>query len=119
MQLTGFDQPAPPADALPPAPPADAVPPAPPADAVPPAPPADAVPPAPPADVPPAPPADLPPAPPADAPVDTDFHGFVPANMPQDVSSAGYTKQLWDAIRAQDIQGNDALDAIAQPAPAT
>ncbi|OBH90304.1 transglycosylase family protein [Mycobacterium sp. E2989] len=67
-----------------------------------------------------APPADLPPAPPAGgAPVDTDFHGFVPANMPQDVSSAGYTKQLWDAIRAQDIQGNDALDAIAQPAPTT
>ncbi|OJZ72143.1 resuscitation-promoting factor RpfA, partial [Mycobacterium paraffinicum] len=97
----GFDQPAPPAD-------------------LPPAPPADAMPPAPPADVPPAPPADLPPAPPADAPVvDTDFRGFVPAGMPQDVSSAGYTKQLWDAIRAQDIQGNDALDAIAQPSPAT
>lgn len=101
VQLTGFDQPAPPAD-------------------LPPAPPADAMPPAPPADVPPAPPADLPPAPPADAPVvDTDFRGFVPAGMPQDVSSAGYTKQLWDAIRAQDIQGNDALDAIAQPSPAT
>ncbi|GAA4545211.1 transglycosylase family protein [Mycobacterium paraffinicum] len=114
VQLTGFDQPAPPAD-LPPAPPADAMPPAPPAD-VPPAPPADAMPPAPPADVPPAPPADLPPAPPADAPVvDNDFRGFVPANMPQQVSTVGYTKQLWEAIRAQDIQGNDALDAIAQP----
>ncbi|UXA06014.1 transglycosylase family protein [Mycobacterium sp. SMC-2] len=128
VQLASFDQPAPPAD-LPPAPPAD-VPPAPPvdlppADAMPPAPPAD-VPPAPPADLPPAdamppaPPVDLPPAPPADAPVvDTDFHGFVPANMPLAVSSVGYTKQLWDAIRAQDIQGNDALDAIAQPAPTT
>ncbi|CQD03016.1 resuscitation-promoting factor RpfA [Mycobacterium europaeum] len=103
-----------PAD-LPPAPPAD-LPPAPPADV----PPADAMPPAPPADLPPAPPADLPPAPPADLPVaDNDFHGFVPANMPQDVSSVGYTKQLWEAIRAQDIQGNDALDAIAQPSPAT
>lgn len=97
VQLTGFDQPAPPAD-------------------LPPAPPADAMPPAPPADVPPAPPADLPPAPPADAPVvDNDFRGFVPANMPQQVSTVGYTKQLWEAIRAQDIQGNDALDAIAQP----
>ncbi len=106
VQLTSFDQPAPPAD----------LPPAPPADAMPPAPPADAMPPAPPADVPPAPPADLPPAPPADAPVvDNDFRGFVPANMPQQVSTVGYTKQLWEAIRAQDIQGNDALDAIAQP----
>ncbi|OBF49991.1 resuscitation-promoting factor RpfA [Mycobacterium sp. 852002-53434_SCH5985345] len=121
VQLTGFDHPAPPAD-LPPAPPADVppappadLPPAPPADAMPPAPPAD-VPPAPPADLPPAPPADLPPAPPADAPVvDNDFRGFVPADMPQQVSTVGYTKQLWDAIRAQDIQGNDALDAIAQP----
>ncbi|WP_055400241.1 MULTISPECIES: transglycosylase family protein [unclassified Mycobacterium] len=118
VQLTSFGQAAPPAD-LPPAPPADAMPPAPPAD-LPPAPPADAMPPAPPADAPPAAPADLPPAPPADAPVvDTGFHGFVPANMPQEVSSVGYTKQLWDAIRAQDIQGNDALDAIAQPAPTT
>ncbi|OCB28911.1 resuscitation-promoting factor RpfA [Mycobacterium malmoense] len=113
VQLTAFGQPAPPAD-LPPAPPADL-----PAD-LPPAPPADAMPPAPPVDLPPAPPVDLPPAPPADAPVaGDDFHGFVPANMPQHVSTVGYTKQLWDAIRAQDIQGNDALDAIAQPAPAT
>ena len=93
VQLASFDQPAPPAD-LPPAPPAD-------------------VPPAPPVDLPSAPPADLPPA---DAPVvANDFRGFVPANMPQAVSSVDYTKQLWDAIRAQDIQGNDALDAIAQP----
>jgi resuscitation-promoting factor RpfA len=101
VQLTSFDQPAPPAD-LPPAPPADAMPPAPPADAMPPAPPAE-----------------LPPAAPADAPVNNDFHGFVPANMPQEASSVGYTQQLWEAIRAQDIQGNDALDAIAQPSPAT
>ena len=102
--------PAPPADAIPPAPPADAVPPAPPADAVPPAPPADAVPPAPPADaVPPAPPADaVPPAPPADARV-VDAGSQAPA---------GYTQQLWKAIRGADIHGNDALDALAQPAPA-
>ncbi|WP_406814206.1 transglycosylase family protein [Mycobacterium sp. M23085] len=114
VQLASFDQPAPP-DAPPP-PPAD-LPPAPPADAVPPAPPAD-LPPAPPADVPP--PADaMPPAPPADTPpvVDTDFHGFVPASMPQHAADAGYTQQLWDAIRAQDVQGNDALDALAQPSP--
>lgn len=113
VQLASFDRPAPP-DAPPP-PPAD-LPPAPPADA-PPAPAAD-LPPAPPADVPP--PADaMPPAPPADAPpvVDTDFHGFVPAGMPQHASEAGYTQQLWDAIRAQDVHGNDALDALAQPAP--
>ena len=86
---------------------------------MPPAPPADAAAGTPRDAMPPAPPADLPPAPPADAPVDNDFHGFVPANMPQEVSSVGYTKQLWEAIRAQDIQGNDALDAIAQPSPAT
>ena len=107
MQLVSFDQPAPPAD-VPPAPPADAVPPAPPAD-VPPAPPADAVPPAPPADaVPPAPPADaVPPAPPTDARI-VDAGSQAPA---------GYTQQLWKAIRGADIHGNDALDALAQPAP--
>lgn len=105
VQLTSFDRPAPP-DAPPP-PPAD----------LPPAPPADAVPPAPPADLPPA--DAVPPAPPADAApvVDTDFHGFVPAGMPQHVEDAGYTQQLWDAIRSQDVQGNDALDALAQPSP--
>lgn len=105
VQLASFDRPAPP-DAPPP-PPAD----------LPPAPAVD-LPLAPPADVPP--PADaMPPAPPAEAPpvVDTDFHGFVPAGMPQNVSEAGYTQQLWDAIRAQDVQGNDALDALAQPSP--
>lgn len=105
VQLASFDRPAPPD-----APPADL--PAPPAD-LPPAPPADA---APPADLPPAPPADLPPAPPADTPVaDSDFRGFVPAGMPEVASDASYTQQLWDAIRAQDVQGNDALDALAQP----
>ncbi|TAM71574.1 transglycosylase family protein [Mycobacterium sp.] len=97
VQLASFDRPAPPD-----APPADL--PAPPAD-LPPAPPADA-----------APPADLPPAPPADAPVaDSDFRGFVPVGMPELASDAGYTQQLWEAIRAQDVQGNDALDALAQP----
>ena len=116
--------PAPPADALPPAPPADlappadAVPPAPPADAAPPAPPADAAPPAPPADaLPPAPPADaLPPAPPADAPPPAPDE--LNAAGPQQVSTIGYTQKLWDAIQGQDIHGNDALDAIAQPSGA-
>ena len=98
VQLASFDRPAPPD-----APPADL--PAPPAD-LPPAPPADAA------------PADLPPAPPADAPVmDSDFRGFVPAGMPEVAPDAGYTQQLWEAIRAQGVQGNDALDALAQPSP--
>jgi len=105
----------PPADALPPAPPAD-LPPAPPAD-LPPAPPADALPPAPPVDLPPAPPADV--APLADAPaVDTEFHGFVPEDMPLQASDVSYTQQLWEAIQAQEIRGNDALDALAQPSVA-
>jgi hypothetical protein len=90
--LASFDQPAPPAD-VPPAPPADLAPPAPPADAIPPAPPADAVPPAPPA------PGDL----------------NTASVEPQHVSQVGYTKKLWNAIEGQDIHGNDALDAIAQP----
>ena len=105
VQLTGFDQPAPPPADLPPAPPADAPPPA----DVPPAPPADALPPAPPADAP-APPADVPPAPPAP--------GDVNAADPQKAAQVGYTRQLWDAIKGQDIHGNDALDALAQPSPA-
>ncbi|WAJ44464.1 transglycosylase family protein [Mycobacterium sp. Aquia_216] len=114
VQLASFDQPAPPPADVPPAPPADLLPPAPPADAMPPAPPvdapppADALPPAPPADAPP--PADVvPPAdtlPPADAP-----------GEPQQASKVGYTQQLWDAIRGQDVNGNDALDSLAQPAP--
>jgi hypothetical protein len=110
--------PAPPADAIPPAPPADLAPPAPPADAIPPAPPADLAPPAPPADaIPPAPPADaVPPAPPADAPPAAP--GELNTAGPQQVSTVGYTKKLWDAIQGQDIHGNDALDAIAQPSGA-
>jgi resuscitation-promoting factor RpfA len=110
--------PAPPADVLPPAPPADPAPPvqlaannqpAPVADLAP-APPADALPPAPPADV--APPADaVPPAPPADAPP--------PPAEPQQASTVGYTQKLWQAIRSEDVQGNDALDALAQPSPAS
>ena len=134
VQLISFGQPAPPADvppappadlappaapadALPPAPPADAVPPAPPADAVPPAPPAYAVPPAAPADaVPPAPPADAVPPAPEDAPPPAS--GDLNAAGPQQVSTVGYTMKLWDAIQGQDIHGNDALDAIAQPSGA-
>jgi hypothetical protein len=68
---------------------------------VPPAPPADAVPPAPPADVPP---------PPGDLNV---------ASPTQQASNVGYTRQLWEAIRGADIHGNDALDSLAQPAPAS
>jgi hypothetical protein len=34
------------------------------------------------------------------------------------VSQVGYTKKLWNAIEGQDIHGNDALDAIAQPSGA-
>jgi len=121
VQLAASNQPAPLADPAP-APPADAVPPAPPADL---APPADAIPPAPPADlappadaVPPAPPADLappadavPPAPPADVPPPA------PAEL-QQASTVAYAKKLWQAIRAEDVRGNDALDALAQPSPA-
>jgi len=72
----------------------------------------------------------VPPAPPADAPVvDAAFQGPAPADAPpappgdlnaapaepQHASKVGYTKQLWEAIRGQDIHGNDALDALAQP----
>ncbi|BCO50583.1 transglycosylase family protein [Mycobacterium paraintracellulare] len=88
VQLASFDRPAPPE-----APPADL--------------------PAPPEELPPAPPEELPPVPVADA----DFHGFVPVGMPEVASDASYTQQLWEAIRAQDVQGNDALDALAQPSP--
>ncbi|AKN16187.1 resuscitation-promoting factor RpfA [Mycobacterium haemophilum DSM 44634] len=79
-------------------PPADAPSP-PPAD---PAPPADNLPPAPllpPAD-------DLPPAP-ADLP---------PPAQPQQTSSVDYTQKLWQAIQAENVHGNDALAALAQPA---
>jgi hypothetical protein len=110
VQLASFDQPAPPEN-LPPAPPADLTPPAPPADAPPPA---DAMPPAPPADAPP--PADA--VPPADAPAPPapgDANGA--PGEPQQATKVGYTQKLWDAIRGEDVNGNDALDSLAQPAP--
>ena len=140
VQLASFDQPAPPEN-VPPAPPADLTPPAPPADVLPPAdalppappadapPPADALPPAPPADAPP--PADaLPPAPPADAPPPADAVPPAPADLPpapgdandapaapQQASKVGYTQRVWDAIRGEDVNGNDALDSLALSAP--
>jgi resuscitation-promoting factor RpfA len=108
------DAPPPDAPPPPPPPPADPAPPvqlaandqpAPVADPAP-APPADALPPAPPADA-------LPPAPPADAvPADA------PPPAPQQASTVGYTQQVWQAIQSQGVQGNDALDALAQPSPA-
>ncbi|RFD25756.1 resuscitation-promoting factor RpfA [Mycobacterium uberis] len=86
-----------PADAFPPAPSADTPPPLPlPADTLPFTlfpPPADAFPPAPSADTP-------PPLP-------------LPA-QPQQTSSVGYTQKLWQAIRTEDVHGNDALDTLAQ-----
>lgn len=93
IQLASNNQPAPLADPVP-APPADL---APPADAFPPAPPADAFPPAPPADA-------FPPAP-EEAPA---------PGQPWQTSSVSYTQKLWQAIRAEDVHGNDALDALAQ-----
>ena len=107
VQLAANDQPAPVADPAP-APPADALPPAPPADALPPAPPADAVP----AD---APPAD---AVPADAPPPDAVPADAPPPAPQQASTVGYTQQVWQAIQSEGVQGNDALDALAQPSPA-
>jgi hypothetical protein len=95
VQLASFDQPAPPEN-VPPAPPADAMPPAPPADAPPPA---DAM-------------------PPADAPAPLapgDANGA--PGEPQQATKVGYTQKLWDAIRGEDVNGNDALDSLAQPAP--
>jgi hypothetical protein len=35
--------------------------------------------------------------------------------QPGHVANAGYTQQLWEAIRGADVHGNDALDALAQP----
>ncbi|CKP36883.1 resuscitation-promoting factor RpfA [Mycobacterium tuberculosis] len=141
VELAANDLPAPLGEPLPaapadPAPPADLAPPAP-ADVAPPAP-AELAPPAP-ADL--APPAavneqtapgdqpatapggpvglatdlELPePDPqPADAPPPGDVTE-APAETPQ-VSNIAYTKKLWQAIRAQDVCGNDALDSLAQP----
>ncbi|CFG92265.1 resuscitation-promoting factor RpfA [Mycobacterium tuberculosis] len=50
---------------------------------------------------------------PADAPPPGDVTE-APAETPQ-VSNIAYTKKLWQAIRAQDVCGNDALDSLAQP----
>lgn len=50
---------------------------------------------------------------PADAPPPGDVTE-APAQTPQ-VSNIAYTKKLWQAIRAQDVCGNDALDSLAQP----
>jgi resuscitation-promoting factor RpfA len=115
--LADLTPPAPPADAMPPAPPADAPPPA---DAMPPAPPADAPPPA--DAMPPAPPADAPPpadaVPPADAPAPPapgDANGA--PGEPQQATKVGYTQKVWDAIRGEDVNGNDALDSLALSAP--
>lgn len=115
VELASNDLPAP--DAMPPAPPAEL--PAPPADAPPPA---DQVP---------APPAGEQPAP-APAPVVVEAGVQAPEQAPQpadvppapgdvteapaevhDASTVGYTAKLWQAIRAQDVSGNDALDALA------
>ena len=87
--------------------------------------PADLVPPAPAADA----PAPDAPAPGAPVVVDAGLQGLQPAdapppatgdlqNPPVDVHQTftiGYTKKLWEAIQAQDVSGNDALDALAQP----
>lgn len=133
VELAANDLPAPLGEPLPaapadPAPPADLAPPAP-ADVAPPAP-ADLAPPAAvneqtaPGDQPATAPGgpvglatdlELPePDPqPADAPPPGDVTE-APAETPQ-VSNIAYTKKLWQAIRAQDVCGNDALDSLAQP----
>lgn len=133
VELAANDLPAPLGEPLPaapadPAPPADLAPPAP-ADLAPPAP-ADLAPPAAvneqtaPGDQPATAPGgpvglatdlELPePDPqPADAPPPGDVTE-APAETPQ-VSNIAYTKKLWQAIRAQDVCGNDALDSLAQP----
>jgi hypothetical protein len=88
-------------------------------------PPADAPPPDAPPPPPPPPPADPPapvqlaandqPAPPADALPPAPAPDAVPPVEPQRASEVGYTQKLWDAIQSQDVHGNDALDALAQP----
>jgi hypothetical protein len=50
-------------------------------------------------------PADVPPPAPSDVPEPVEIH---------QVSSVGYTQQVWQAIVDQNIAGNDALDAFAQ-----
>ncbi|PLV47389.1 resuscitation-promoting factor rpfA, partial [Mycobacterium tuberculosis variant microti OV254] len=51
-------------------------------------------------------------APDAPAPVDTDTP---PA--PQQALKVGYTQRVWDAIRAENVDGNAALDSLALSAP--
>jgi resuscitation-promoting factor RpfA len=94
---------------------------------VPPAPPADVVPPAPQVEAAPA-PADQP-APDAPQVVDAGLQEPAPADVtapasgdvdapPVDVQVAtniGYTKQVWQAIQSQNVNGNDALDALVAP----
>ncbi|MEK0502832.1 resuscitation-promoting factor RpfA, partial [Mycobacterium ulcerans] len=65
-----------------------------------------------PADLPPA-PADLPPAPANLPPAPEDL---APPVDVHEASTVAYTKKLWQAIVGQNISGNDALDALAQPA---
>jgi resuscitation-promoting factor RpfA len=98
VQLASSDEVAPPPDAPPPADPA------PPADA---APPGEA--PAPLADA--APPAEAP------APLADDQHSAlkVVPGEPQQAETVAFTNRLWEAIRGQDVHGNDALDALVQP----
>ncbi|MGH3632748.1 MAG: transglycosylase family protein, partial [Mycobacterium sp.] len=50
------------------------------------------------------------------APVPSDANGL-PAGAPQNMDP-GYLTDLWQAIWAQDINGNDALAALAQQPPA-
>jgi hypothetical protein len=38
--------------------------------------------------------------------------------QPQQTTTVGYAEKLWQAIQAEDVDGNDALDALAQPSPA-
>lgn len=83
----------------------------------------------PPPDAPPpadAPPPDAPPPPPADAPAPIQLAANdqpappdapPPSDAPIPASSVGYTQKLWDAIQAQDVHGNDALDALVQQQP--
>ncbi|KAA1248951.1 resuscitation-promoting factor RpfA [Mycobacterium simiae] len=61
--------------------------------------------------------AGLPLADPADTPAATPVPadtGNAPVEI-HEVSTVAYTKKLWQAVVGQDISGNDALDALAQP----
>ncbi|WP_096389457.1 transglycosylase family protein [Mycobacterium ulcerans] len=66
-------------------------------------------------------PADLPPtpedlAPPAPADLPPAPEDLAPPVDVHEASTVAYTKKLWQAIVGQNISGNDALDALAQPA---